>query len=136
MYNNLPSRLGRSFGGWPRLLAVALLLAACLAPLAAPPAWAGVPEPFKPPADLPDAQRESLERRRGELLLQWDGLVQAVRAHNRQCQGVVASSPQGVRCQVELRGIKERIGVHLEAVERYNLSVAAAELRHRQNTNP
>ena len=120
----------------PPGLAVALLLAACLGPLAAPPAWAKVPEPLKPPAGLSAAQREDLESRRGELLLQWDGLVRAVRAHNQQCQGVVLDSPQGVRCQVELKGIKERIGAHLEAVERYNLSVAAAELRLRQSSQP
>ncbi|MCB2225695.1 MAG: hypothetical protein KQH53_03375 [Desulfarculaceae bacterium] len=114
-----------------RALVLALLLALG-GLLAAPPAGAKVPEPLVPPKELPYAERAELEGKRNELLMQWDGLVRAVRDHNQQCEGVVPSSPQGVRCQVKLRGIKERIGKHLDAVERYNISVTAAQIRQEQ----
>lgn len=118
---------------WPLLAAVALCGLLCLAPA---PARAKVPEPLAPPKELPYGQRAELEGKRNELLMQWDGLVQAVRAHNDQCRGVVPSSPQGVRCQVDLKGIKERIGKHLQAVERYNIAVTAAMIRQEQAPAP
>ena len=108
------------------LLTLALIF--CLAASA----LARAPEPAEVPPGLPPAARQDLERRRGGLALQWERLVERVRVHNQHCQPMPPVSDQAQRCRVNLAAIRREIGEYVRAVDRFNLRVAAEEIKARQ----
>jgi len=108
----------------------------CLVFLWAGPVTAAAPEPMEVPQDLPQAQRQELNRQRGELALRWQGLVERVKAHNEHCFGVKSGSPQGERCAANLAAIRRAIGQYIAAVERFNIRVAAAQIRRERAAGP
>ena len=102
---------------WFVLLAAAL----CIGPVAA---RADIVQPSPLPAAVAD--RDDLASARADLMAAWQGLEQAIAAHNARCSEVAEDSPQEEACLSRQVAILSNVEAYKEQLQRYEDALGKA----------